>query len=211
MSTSFIITLVAVAAVVVIGFVLALRAVGRGGGGGRGLRRRFGPEYDVAVARHGGDGKAAERDLTDRLRRHKDLRLRPLPAADREQYAARWAGIQEQFVDAPGQAVTDAGLLLGNLARDRGFPAGSRSELTEALSVHHPRTVGGLREIDAAAVRSGARQARTEELREALVRARALFEDLVAARPEDRHAGRRHGGGGLRHARHDQHVRKEGV
>ncbi|MBT2382965.1 hypothetical protein [Streptomyces sp. ISL-11] len=209
MSTGAILTFVVAMAVIVIGVALAVRAVARGRGGGRRkLRRRFGPEYEAAVARHDGDTKAAEKDLDERLRRHKDVRVLPLPAAAREQYVAQWAGIQEQFVDAPTRAVTDAEVLLGRLAGERGFPAGERDELVDALSVHHPRTVHGLREIHNASARARADRAPTEELREALVRARGLFEELVTAHPEDhrpqRHA--RRGGPGQAKA-----TRKENV
>ncbi|MFI1970657.1 hypothetical protein BLA24_04830 [Streptomyces cinnamoneus] len=195
MSTAALITILVATAVVLVGVAVAVRLVGRGAApGGRGLRRRFGPEYDTAVARHDGDDKAAEKELHERWRRHKDVRICPLPAAVREQYAARWTGVQEEFVDAPARAVADADLLLGTIAHERGFPTGSWDELIDALSVHHPRTVHGIREVHAASARVRVERVPTEELREALVGARDLFEDLVRAHPEDqppqRHARR---------------------
>ncbi|MEV4443854.1 hypothetical protein AB0K09_33745 [Streptomyces sp. NPDC049577] len=214
MTTGALIIVLVVAAAVVAAVALAVPALRRRAAtGGRGLRRRFGPEYEAAVARHDGDMRAAEKDLGERLRRHKDVRTLPLPAGVREQYAVRWAGIQERFVDEPTGAVADADRLLGELARQRGFPADSWDDLVESLSVHHPHTVHGLREIHLAAARARAGQAPTEELREALVRARGLFEDLVTARPEDRPPQRHARRDGPRPARTTARtgIRKEGV
>ncbi len=192
MSTGALIAVAVASAVIFVAVALAVWAIGRGArSGGPGLRRRFGPEYDTVVARHDGDDKAAEKELTERLRRHKDLRIAPLSAAAREQYVARWTGVQERFVDDPARAVADADALAGKLARERGFPADSWDELIDALSVHVPRTAHGLRGLHAVAARTRTRQVPTEELREALVRARDLFEELVRARPED-HRPRRH-------------------
>src|SRR3954470_7407969 len=127
MSTGLIIVLIViVAAVVVVAAVLTLRA--RGPRGGRDLKRRFGPEYDRTLARHDGDAKAAERELTERVERHGSLRERPLEPARREQFEARWTAAQERFVDAPREAVAEADQLLSELAAVRGFPDGGEYE-----------------------------------------------------------------------------------
>jgi len=207
MSTFWIIALIAVV-VIVVAAVLFI-GPGRGGGArGRGLKGRFGPEYDRVVARHDGDTKAAERELNERVRRHGSLKPRPLGPEVREQYVARWAGVQEQFVDSPQHAVAEAGRLLGQLARDRGFPEPERfDDHVSALSVHHPRHVDGYRRLHRVSLGEG----NTEQLREAMVDARALFEDLVSSHPVDHHGehgrdGRheRNGGQG-RHGGHDRH------
>lgn len=102
MSTGLIIALIViVAAVLVVAAVLTLR--GRGSQHGRGLKRRFGPEYDRAVARHDGDEKAAERELAERVERHGSLRQQPLEPAERQRYEDRWTAAQERFVDSPGR------------------------------------------------------------------------------------------------------------
>ncbi|MEV0636019.1 hypothetical protein AB0I77_13785 [Streptomyces sp. NPDC050619] len=193
MSTGVIIALIViVAAVVGIAAVLTLRA--RRGPGGPGLKRRFGPEYGRAVARHDGDAKAAERELAARVERHGALRERPLEPARRAQYEARWTAAQERFVDSPRDAVAEADRLLADLAGTRGFPDGGQyEEQLAALSVHHAHHVHGYRRVhrvaradDAAgaAGEAGAQgddgRAGTEEMREAMVEARALFEDLLA-------------------------------
>ncbi|MGW7194883.1 hypothetical protein [Streptomyces chryseus] len=180
MSTVWIIALIAVVVVLLVAVLLVARR--RGGGGGHGLKRRFGPEYDRVVARHDGDTKAAERELEERVKRHGSIETRPLPPEIREQYVARWAAVQEQFVDSPQRAVAEADRLLARLAADRGFPAdGQYEEQVSALSVHHADTVQGYRRVHRAAHTDSG----TEQMREAMLDARELFETLVTAKPAD--------------------------
>ncbi|MEU5169761.1 hypothetical protein [Streptomyces mutomycini] len=145
--------------------------------GGRGLQRRFGPEYDRTVARHDGDTKAAEHELSERVKLHGSLSERPLRPEAREAYARRWAEVQERFIDSPRDAVVEADALLAQLARDRGFPDGdSFQEQTDALSVHHAAQVDGYRRVHTAVRGQGG----TEEMRKALIESRALFDVLLA-------------------------------
>ncbi|MFF5531387.1 hypothetical protein ACFY71_02740 [Streptomyces cinerochromogenes] len=185
MSTGLIILLIVIAAVVVLGAAAALVVRGRGRRGGTSLKRRFGPEYERTVALHDGDTEAAERELAERLERHGDLRERPLDGAERQRYADRWTAVQEHFVDSPREAVAEADRLLGELAAVRGYPDGGRhEEQLAALSVHHADHVDGYRRVHRVAG-SGAggtseTGAGTEELRAALLDARALFDDLTS-------------------------------
>ncbi|MEW2051662.1 hypothetical protein [Streptomyces sp. NPDC005476] len=204
MSTGVIIALiVVVAAVIAVAVVLAVRA--RGSHGGHGLKRRFGPEYDRAVARHDGDVKAAERELDTLVERHGGLRERPLEPAERERFEARWTAAQERFVDSPQEAVTEAHQLLAEVAGARGFPDGGQyEEQLGALSVHHPHHVHGYRRVhrvarvgaNGAAMRDAhtpgtgeGRAPGTEDMRSAMVEARALFDDLLGHTDHD--TGRR--------------------
>jgi len=189
MSTGVIIALIVIVAAVVI-VAAALTLLARRPQGGRNLRRRFGPEYDRAVARHDGDARAAERDLAERVKRHGSLRERPLEPAARDQYMARWTAAQERFVDSPREAVAEADQLLRELAGERGFPDGGRyEEQLAALSVHHAHPVDGFRQVHRAAQPGTADgSAGTEELRGAMVEARALFDELVT--PDRRDSAR---------------------
>ncbi|MFC7219439.1 hypothetical protein ACFQLX_14850 [Streptomyces polyrhachis] len=180
MSTGVIITIVLLAVLLVAAAALAKPLAGSS----RGLRHRFGPEYERAVAQHGGDTKAAEKELGERAGRHGHLRQRPLTAEARAQYTKEWAGIQEQFVDAPAAAVAEAERLLDRLARDRGFSADSADERLAAMSVHYPRHVDGYRQLHETARRPHEEPAATEHLRESLVHAHALFAELVGEKPE---------------------------
>ncbi|MEU0157364.1 hypothetical protein ABZ154_00555 [Streptomyces sp. NPDC006261] len=185
MTTVIIIIAVALVVAAAVYFFLV-----RGGsaGGGRSLRSRFGPEYDRVVARHGGDTKAAEQELGERVKLHGDLEKRPLTEAARADYTARWARTQEQFVESPQQALAEADALLTDLSRDRGFPAGeSFEDRTAALSVHHAHHVDGYRRVHIARNDGTG----TEEMREAFVEARGLFDALLEDGPATRDHGNR--------------------
>ena len=162
-----IIAVIVVAAVVVVASAQLRRAR---------MRRQFGPEYD-RLARQIGPRKA-DAELTARQRRVEALGIHPLPAERQARYARDWAVIQEQFVDAPARAVTAADTLIWDVMRDRGYPADDRNASIEALSVYHARSLEGYRTTHDL----GTQSASTEQLREALIRCRALFEDLTGVR-----------------------------
>ncbi|MFJ7956423.1 hypothetical protein ACIQ62_09055 [Streptomyces sp. NPDC096319] len=141
------------------------------------LARRFGAEYDRTLAWHGGDTESAHRDLRERLDTYGRIRALPLEPAVRERCAAQWTLLQERFVDAPQQAVAEADELLARVAATEGFPDADHREMQlAALSVHHPSHVEGLRALRRARDSS---TASTEELREALIESRALFDALM--------------------------------
>ncbi|MGW0710001.1 hypothetical protein ACWD4G_29280 [Streptomyces sp. NPDC002643] len=195
MSTGMIIALIVIVAVVVVVAAVLLPRARAGVGDGGSLRRRFGPEYDRTLARHDGDERAAACELTERLKRYGSLERQPLRAEERRRYEVRWAAAQERFVESPREAVAEADRLLGEVAGARGFPDGERYEARlEALSVHHGRHVQGYRRVHRAArTAPGAAEGRdgTEEMREAMVEARGLFDELVAAgRREEARADR---------------------
>ncbi|MEW1642022.1 hypothetical protein [Streptomyces sp. NPDC091219] len=196
MSTGVIIVLIVI--VVAAAAALVLRA--RGTTGGSGLKRRFGPEYDRTVARHDGDAKAAEQELGARVQEHGSLQEKPLEPAAREQYQARWAAAQERFVDSPREAMSDVDQLLGEVAGARGFPDVQEYEKQfDALSVHHAAHVHGYRRVHRVVTTrengTPESQAGTEEMREAMLEARDLFDDLMNDNHRNRD-GSGHGGGG---------------
>ena len=78
-------------------------------------------------------------------------------------------------MDAPAAAVSAADRLIWEVMRDRGYPADKRDASMEALSVYHARPLDGYRQ--AQDIRTDS--ASTEDLRTALIRHRALFQDLV--------------------------------
>ncbi|QLH21453.1 hypothetical protein [Streptomyces sp. Rer75] len=211
-------SIIVVVAAVVVAAVLAAGIVVRvrGGGGKSALRRHFGPEYDLNVAEHAGDTKAAERELGERLRRYRDLKTEPLSGELRERYLAEWVGTQEQFIESPERAVAGADQLLARLARDRGYPSDRYEEQVAALSVHHADCVQGYRQIHVAAARAREGRADTEELREAVVHARPFFEELVKPPhhapdgPQGHHRHHRHTGRAGRKT-HAWHIGKAGA
>ncbi|MFI0821842.1 hypothetical protein ACH4TX_42385 [Streptomyces sp. NPDC021098] len=186
MSVTLIILIAALVAMVALVFARPVRQSSRDG-----LKSRFGPEYDRAVARHDGDAKAAQWELSERLRRYGELSIRALTPESREQYAAFWSGMHERFVESPELAVREADRLLGTLAAERGYPAESHAQLLEALSVRHAQEVDGYRRLHTEAERARAGHVDTDRLREALLGAHPLFEELVRAQPHDRALRRR--------------------
>lgn len=64
------------------------------------LRRRFGPEYDLAVSAHRGRSKA-EAELLRREQRVARLTLVPLSPADAFRFSHAWNTLQGRFIDSP--------------------------------------------------------------------------------------------------------------
>ena len=142
------------------------------------LREGFGPEYDRTLEEHG-DQRAAEEDLRRRRERRRALDIRPLTATKRDRYAERWSATQRRFVDAPASAVGEADGLVAEVMRERGYPVDDFEQRAADVSVDHPQTVEHYRRAHAIAVDSAQGRADTEDLRQALVHFRALFDDLL--------------------------------
>ncbi len=137
------------------------------------LRRQFGPEYDRLAQEKGSRQAGAE--LTARQRRVEALHIHELSPDQQASYSGDWTAVQERFVDTPAEAVSAADTLIWSVMRDRGYPANDRNASMEALSVYHARPLEGYRQT--ADVRP--ETATTEQLREAMIRYRAMFEDLT--------------------------------
>jgi len=142
------------------------------------LRKSFGPEYDRAVAEYGGYA-AAERALEERESRARNIVLRPLSPEDKDQFSRDWRSAQSHFVDDPGKAVIQADQLLEKLIRKRGYPVGNFEQQARDLSVCHPNVVANYRAAHLIADRQRRAQASTEDLREALIQYRVLYEELL--------------------------------
>jgi hypothetical protein len=150
------------------------------------LRQRFGPEYDRAVeAREG--RRPAEADLRDREKQRAQLDIRPLPEGMRVRFAAEWRDVQERFVDQPSDAVVAADRLVYRVMEARGYPMGDFDAQADLVSVDHPDVVENYRFAHGIHERSQAQRASTEDLREALLRYRSLFDELLEA--DDGQAG----------------------
>jgi hypothetical protein len=142
------------------------------------LRGRFGPEYDRAVEASD-DRRNAEQNLLDRARKRDQLDIRPLPEAARARYAEQWRGIQERFIDDPAGSVGAAHALLDQVMAERGYPTKDFEEQADLVSVDHPRVVENYRAANDVYTRQRDGSASTEDLRDALVRYRSLFEELL--------------------------------
>ncbi|HEV2362889.1 MAG TPA: hypothetical protein VGS12_01690 [Caulobacteraceae bacterium] len=164
-------------ALVVVALVIAAVLIARRQSSHR-LRSRFGPEYARAVETTG-DKQKAEAELRDRAKRVQKFDIRPLSAPDRDRFFAAWRRVQAQFVDNPRDAVTRADQLLGEAMSARGYPVSDFEAQAADLSVDHPMVVQEYRAGHDIAARHGEGQTSTEDLRQAMVHYRVLFDDLV--------------------------------
>ena len=169
MSTGAIIGIVIVVIVVVAAVVVASRELRRAR-----LRRQFGPEYDRLTQRLGNRSKA-DAELAARQRRVEALGIHELSPEQQASYSGDWTAVQERFVDTPAEAVAAASTLIWAVMRDRGYPADDRDASMETLSFYHAGSLEGYRQTLGLRTES----ATTEQLREAMISYRALFEDLT--------------------------------
>jgi FtsZ-interacting cell division protein ZipA len=149
------------------------------------LRERFGPEYDRVVKQQG-DPRKAEGVLEFREKRREKFTIRPLAAADRSSFALRWNEVQSRFVDDPRGAVTVAESLVSEVMQARGYPIGEFEQRAADISVDYPVVVENYRAAHAIAQRHSAGQASTEDLRQAMVHYRKLFQELLGEREAQR-------------------------
>lgn len=151
------------------------------------LQDRFGPEYD-RVAGSTGSKSDAESQLAEREERRDDLDVKPLPQASRERYLEWWRTVQAQFVDDPKGAIGAADQLIQSVMAERGYPTEDFDQRAADLSVDHPDLVQHYREGHKLAESSRGNGASTEDLRQAMVHYRALFEQLVEPVAEESRA-----------------------
>ena len=175
MSTGAIIAIVIVAIVVIV--VVAAAVAASGGLRRARLRHQFGPEYDRLVQELGSRKKAGA-ELAARQRRVEALGIHELSPEQQADYSGDWTAVQERFVDTPAEAVAAAGTLIWAVMRDRGYPADDRNASMDVLAVYHARSLEGYRQAQGLRTES----ATTEQLREAMIRYRGLFEDLTGLR-----------------------------
>ena len=144
------------------------------------LKDRFGREYDRTV-KATGDRSKAEADLEEGEKRVEKLDIRPLDASERRDFLGRWTEVQARFVDDPARAVAFADALLGDVMKARGYPVSDFEQRAGDISVDHPVVVEHYHKAHEIAVRHGRGEASTEDLRQAMIHYRALFDNLVGA------------------------------
>jgi FtsZ-interacting cell division protein ZipA len=142
------------------------------------LKERFGPEYDTTVRQFKSQDRA-EAELKEREKRVSSYHIVSLPRAERDRYRETWRGVQGEFVDQPEKAVADADHLVRQVMERCGYPLRDFDQAAADLSVDHPHVVENYRAAYRIAERSGRGAADTEELRQAVVYYRALFEELL--------------------------------
>ena len=189
MDTKTIVAIVIVVIVVVMAvIVLALERKRRS----QRLKEHFGPEYD-RLLREQGDPRKTEAVLADREKRVENFSVRALSREDKLRYADECANVQKQFVDDPAMAVNEADNLVTVVMSARGYPMSNFEQRSADISVHYPRVVQNYRAARVISLRNATGQATTEELRQALVYYRSLFDELLETTSKSETTGVSHG------------------
>jgi hypothetical protein len=173
MKTAVIVAIVVIVILVAlaVGFVLWRRRSKR-------LREQFGPEYQHAVKKYG-DARKAEAELAAREKRVRKFDIRSLTDDERLRFAESWRTTQARFVDEPSKTVGDADELVKEVMQTRGYPVGDFDQRAADISVDHPEVVTHYRASRKIAERNKRGEATTEDLRQAMVHYRSLFEELI--------------------------------
>ena len=143
------------------------------------LRTRFGGAEYARAVQEGGGRRHAEAGLDKRQERVESFHIRPLGSGDHARFLDSWRRVQARFVDSPGGAVTEADQLLGDVMSTRGYPVSDFEQRAADISVDHPQVMENYRTAHKIALRQTLGQASTEELRQAMIHYRTLFEELV--------------------------------
>jgi len=174
------ILLIVLAAIVVIVLVIALvKYRQQQAKRHRRLRERFGPEYGRLVTVTGSASKA-ERELEAREKRAARYNIRALSRDEQARFTARWQQVQAEFVDNPKASLGHADDLLGEVMTGRGYPVQDFEQRSSDLSVDHPVIVQHYHAAHGIALRHKTGATTTEDLRQAMIHYRALFEELVS-------------------------------
>lgn len=166
--------IVAIVVVLLIIAVVAALAARRGGIGRPADRKRLGPEY-TRLADEVGPRKA-NAEFDKRRRRVEGLGIKSLSPERRNQYETQWLAVQETFIDNPKTSVQNAASLVSAVAADRGYEVADAEQFRTDLSVYYGDRLDGYR---SALEVTHAETARTEDLRQALLSYRALFQGLT--------------------------------
>ena len=175
-STTLISIVVAVAVIAVVGIVAWLfnrrRRTER-------LRTQFGSAEYARTVKEGGGQRQAEAVLDKRTDRVESFHVQPLGSGDRARFLESWRTVQARFVDSPGGAVTEADQLLGDVMATRGYPVSDFEQRAADISVDYPLVLENYRLAHGIALRQTTGKASTEELRQAMIHYRTLFDELV--------------------------------
>jgi hypothetical protein len=150
----------------------------------RHFRERFGPEYD-RIRSSAPNARAAEAELASREKRVEKFNIRPLTPEERTRSTEVWGHVQTLFVDDPKGAIAEGDRLVNDVMLARGYPVAAFEQRASDISVDHPLVVEHYRAARAIADRQAKGNASTEDLRQAVIHYRALFEDLLDLKRSD--------------------------
>ena len=142
------------------------------------FQNKFGPEYDRTV-KSAGNEKKAQAELGERQKHVDSLSIRPLSDNERERYLAAWAAVQAKYVDKPGQATVEADHLITDVMKARAYPVSDFEQRAADISINYPDLVSNYRAARAIALKNEQHKADTDELRQAFIYYRSLFDELL--------------------------------
>jgi hypothetical protein len=142
------------------------------------LQEKFGPEYDHIINERG-DQRQAEHELVARLDHVKALDIRPLSVEEVDRFTSLWRATQAEFVDEPLTAMQKADQLIRKVMEAKGYPVEDFEQQVADISVDYPELVMDYRGLHLIAVKGREENVSTEEMRQAMVHGRALFENLM--------------------------------
>ena len=82
-------------------------------------------------------------------------------------------------MDEPSKTIGEADDLVKEVMKTRGYPVGDFDQRSADISVDHPNVVTNYRAAHDIASRNNQGQATTEDLRQAMIHYRSLFEELL--------------------------------
>lgn len=142
------------------------------------LQKRFGSEYERMVSEVG-DQSEVENELQARLDHVKSLDIQPLSEEETERFAYEWRSTQAKFVDEPVAAIQEADRLIKNVMSAKGYPVEDFEQRAADISVDYPDLVVHYRGMRDITTRSEHEDVSTEDMRQAMIHCRALFEELL--------------------------------
>ena len=142
------------------------------------LQEKFGPEYERTLNELG-DKRQAEHELEARLDHVKALEIRSLSAEEIDRFTNEWRATQAEFVDEPLVALQKADQIIREVMKTKGYPVEDFEQRAADISVDYPDLVVDYRGMHLIAVKEDDEEVSTEEMRQAMVHGRALFENLV--------------------------------
>jgi hypothetical protein len=142
------------------------------------LHGYFGPEYDYAVEMMS-DEKEAQTELEKRQNYIDASGIQPLTVSQRECFLAEWTAVQSKFVDEPSAAYVAADRLIMEVMQVRGYPVSDFEQRAADISVTYPALAGNYRSAREIALKNLQHRANPEELRQANIYYRSLFDELL--------------------------------
>ncbi len=177
MDNTTIITVVAI--LVIFGIVLGIGAFIRRRNSKK-FKTQYGEEYNLAVKKMGSE-KKAQTELRGREKHIEKMDIRPLTDTERVQYQKEWDTVQANFVNEPGTAIGSADHLIMEVMQLRNYPVSDFNQRAADVSIRYPELVKDYRAAREVAIKNTDQKATTEEMRQAMISYRSLFDQLVGS------------------------------